>query len=190
MRALSLSVAALGLVAASCGCGGTITVPNGHNVDAELDDARAGAPHRVYYAGRAVADRTLSAVEARSARVNFMYGTCTIDVPADGGCGVPVEVQNFPFQPGQWRIATGCSGRTTVRGVPAVRQGGLTIFTRDTVVKIYAPTRAAERRVVAALRPIEGRPGLREPLPSPPAGQIQLVEGVCLVTPHGVLRRR
>ncbi len=192
MRAFALVVGTACACAAGCGGGGSVTVPFGEDVATELRDARANVPHRVYFAGKSVEGRPLTSVQQlshRPAQVSFLYGTCTIELPADGGCGVPVEIQNFPFRRDQWERSVGCTGRTTVRGVPAVRQDGLTLFTRDTVVKIYARDRAAERRVAEALRPIDGSERAGEALPAPPAHEIRLVEDVCLATTRGGLRR-
>jgi hypothetical protein len=167
-----------------------MTAPAGEDVAAELRAARTNAPHRVFFAGARVDRLPLTSVEQqahRPAHVTFLYGTCTIELPAEGGCGVPIEIQNFPFRHDEWMRAIGCSGRTTVRGVPAVHHDGLTLFTADTIVKIYAVDRAAEHRVAAALRPIDGSAGAGA-LPIPPSYQIRLVEDVCLTTTRGGLR--
>jgi hypothetical protein len=167
-----------------------VTVPFGHNVDQELRDARARAPHRIYFAGKQVEGFPLTGVELlaqRPAHASFMYGTCNIELPADGGCSVPIQIQNFPFRAADWGRAVGCTRRGTYRGVPGVHMDALTLFTRDTIVKVYAPTAAQTRRVVAALRPLDSADGRL--LPAPPPGQMQLVESVCLATPRGGLAR-
>jgi hypothetical protein len=169
----------------------TVTVPFGHNVDRELREARRSAPHRVYYVGTRFEGLPLTGVALQSHRpayVSFSYGTCTISLPADGGCGVPVEIQNFPFRTEQWSRAVGCTHRGTLRGVPTVRQDGLTLFTRDTIIKVYAPNAAQARRAVAALRALDAPATKTRLLPKPPPNQIKLVESVCLVTPRGGLR--
>ena len=191
MKTLGVLATTIAGIAAGCGGGATVTGPSGHDVESELRHVRSGVPHDVYFAGRRVGGLPLTAVYQQSHRpghVDFMYGTCTIELAVDGGCGVPVEIQNFPFDRVEWGRSVGCTGRTTVRGVPAVRIEDLLLFTRDTIVKVHAPSRAVERHVVAALRPLDGRV-VQGPLPAPAAEQIQLVEDVCLATPRGGLRR-
>jgi hypothetical protein len=194
MRTLSscLLVATACLVAGGCFGRDEVTVPFGHNIGRELSDVRSGATHTVYYLGRRFEGLPLTAVAFDSRRpgvVGFMYGTCTIPLPADGGCGVPVEIQLFPFRTDQWSRAVGCTGRATLRGVPTVRQDGLVLFTRDTIIKIYAGSAAQTRRAVRALRPLDSPPTSARLLPTPPRWQVNLVESVCLVTPRGGLRR-
>lgn len=170
----------------------TVTVPFGHNIDRELGEVRSRATHPVYWVGRRFDGLPLTAVSFDSRRpgvVSFLYGTCTIRLPADGGCGVPVDIQLFPFRTEQWSRAVGCTDRGTLRGVPAVRHDGLVLFTRDTIIKIYARNAAQTRRVVRALRPLASSQRDARLLPKPPRWQMRLVESVCLVTPRGGLRR-
>ncbi len=111
--------------------------------------------------------------------ISFSYGTCEIEIElgGDGGCPIPIAIQNFPFRPNDWRRAVGCRTLEPVGRIPAVRHDGLVLFTRDGVVKIYARGPAEERRVARALAVV----GEDEParLPPPTAGVIRLVERVC-----------
>jgi hypothetical protein len=169
-------------MAAGCaGSEGTVTVPTGHDVEWELHQVRREARHPVYFLGRRFEGLPLTAVSfhrPRSGYLSFLYGTCTVPLPADGGCGVPVSVQAFPFRAKQWRLAVGCYRVAPVRGVPAARHDGLVLLTERGVIKIYARTTAQERRAAAALRPV----GARRPggnLPSPRPADVRALELGC-----------
>ena len=164
-RVLALAV----LVAALVGCmsRGDITLPSGGHVEEGLADARASAIP-LYYVGSGFRGLPLTHVEVESAgRALFAYGTCVIPAAqTDGGCAVPIQIQIFPFDPKQWRLAVGCLRRPSLRGVPTVRHDGLVLFTRRTVVKIYARNPAEDRQVALALRDV--RTDRRSQLLPPP----------------------
>jgi hypothetical protein len=174
---------ALGLVmlAGCAGSEGSVRVPTGHDVEWELRQVRREVPHPIFYLGRRFERLPLTAVNFHTppaGQVSFSYGTCTIPLPADGGCGVPVSVQSFPFRAEQWRAAVGCYRVAPVRGVPTVRHDGLALLTRHGVIKIYARTRAQERRAAAALRPV----GAQRPhgaIPRPRVREVHALELGC-----------
>lgn len=129
---------------------------------------------RLYYAGRSFAELALTHAESEGGgRALFVYGSCEIDDPdgilgpEGGSCSPPVQIQVFPFDPDQWRLAAGCFRRPPLRGVPTVRHDGLVLFTARTVVKIYARGPAEDRRVAQALRSLDGSVGQGVSLPPP-----------------------
>jgi hypothetical protein len=146
--------------------------------NAELERlARAPGPP-LYYAGRSFAGLALTHAESEGGgRALFVYGACEIEDPdgilgpEGGSCSPPVQIQVFPFDPKQWRLAAGCYRRPPLRGVPTVRHDGLILLTARTVVKIYARGPAEDRRVARALRSLDGSVGPGAglpPLPSTP----------------------
>lgn len=167
----------LPLLALATGClrHGDITVPHGKNVDEGLARARA-APFRIYFAGSRFAGLPLTDVEVESGRrAFFAYGTCVIEAGQEGGCAVPIQIQVFPFEPSLWRRAVGCRRRPELLHVPTVRHDGLVLFTRRTVVKIYARNPAEDRRVALGLRNVR-RPHVplrRLPPPAPSVRRLQ-----------------
>jgi len=173
VRAALLAV--LALVVAGCLGQETRRVPSGDVAD-ELERARAVRPP-LYWAGPTVAGLELTAISLTSrARATFFYGTC--ELPAgEGGCSPPVQVQQFLFSAATWSRAERCSALAPIRGVPAARHDGFVLFTRVRVLKIYARSRADERRVALALRPVSG--GGIGPLPTPRAPVRVLVARVC-----------
>ena len=174
MRGFVLTLVAL--LASGC-LGGDGRVPNGENVDEDLERARA-LPTRFDYAGRSVGGLELTAVSLSGpGRATFIYGTCELP-EGEGGCSPPIQVQQFPFSTAAWRRAVGCRTLEPIRGVPAARHDGLVLFTGRRIVKVYARSPAEEREVARALRPIAGG-SATEPLP-PPADDVRaLVARVC-----------
>ena len=166
------------LAFAATGClGGDGRVPNGENVDADLERARNSGT-RFYYAGRSVGGLELTAVSLTGpGRATFLYGTCELP-EGEGGCSPPIQVQQVPFSAAAWRRAAGCRAREPVRGAPAARHDGLVVFTTRTTVKVYARSAAEERRVLLALRPVTGG-DTAAPLSPPPADIRTLVAQVC-----------
>jgi hypothetical protein len=146
---------------------GDITVPRGKDVDGGLARARA-SPVPLYFAGRRFAGLPLTDVEVgRQGRALFAYGTCVIPAGQEGGCSVPVQIQIFPFDPKAWSLAVGCHRRPELLGVPTVRHDGLVLFTRRTVVKIYARNPAEDRRVALGLRDVRKPRRVLRRLPPP-----------------------
>ncbi|MDQ2910327.1 MAG: hypothetical protein M3R39_04830 [Actinomycetota bacterium] len=162
------------LLASSCGSRGDI-VPTVKDVDANLARARAVAVP-LYYAGRSFAGLPLTHVELEGpGRAFFVYGTCVIPAgQTEGGCAPPVQIQLFPFDPGQWRRAVACHRRRSLLGVPTARHDGLVLFTGRTVVKIYARSHAEDRRVALTLRRVgDDKPLRRLPPPTAPVRELQ-----------------
>ena len=163
------------LLVTGCLRHGDITVPHGENVGRGLAQARA-APFPIYFAGSRFARLPLTDVEVESGRrAFFAYGTCVIEAGQEGGCAVPIQIQIFPFEPSLWRRAAGCRRRPELLHVPTVRHDGLVLFTRRTVVKIYARNPAEDRRVALGLRDVR-RPHVplrRLPPPAPSVRRLQ-----------------
>jgi hypothetical protein len=109
----------------------------------------------------------------------FAYGTCVIPRGQEGGCAVPVQIQNLPFEPGNWRRAVGCHRLPSLRGVVTVRHDGLVLFTRRSVVKIYARDAAEDRQVALSLREVRRPEQPLRPLPAPTPDVSKLVRSVC-----------
>jgi hypothetical protein len=175
------SLLVLPLLALLSGClrHGAVTVPRGKNVDEGLARARASSDS-FYFAGSRFAGLPLTDVEVEGqGRVLFAYGTCVIPAGQDGGCAVPVQIQNFPFQPSLWRLAVGCRRRPELLHVPTGRHDGLVLFTRRSVVKIYARSPAEDRRVALSLREVRSPRAVLRRLP-PPAPSVQRLQAsVC-----------
>src|ERR687884_1652711 len=130
---------------------GAVTVPHGKDVDQGLARARASSVS-FYFAGSRFAGLPLTDVEVdEQGRAFFAYGTCVIPAGQEGGCAVPVQIQNFPFKRSLWRLAVGCHRRPELLHVPTVRHDGLVLFTRRAVVKIYARSPAEDRRGAPSL---------------------------------------
>jgi hypothetical protein len=173
------ALAALAVALVGCSGRGDITVPSGRHVDEGLAKARAAAIP-LYFVGSRFRGLPLTQVEVESGgRALFAYGTCVIPAAqTEGGCSVPIQIQIFPFDPKQWRLAVGCHRRPSLRGVPTVRHDGLVLFTRRTVVKIYARNPAEDRQVALALRDV--RTDRRSQLLPPPTRSArELQAAVC-----------
>jgi hypothetical protein len=112
-------------------------------------------------------------------RAFFAYGTCVIPAGQEGGCSVPVQIQNFPFQPRLWRLAVGCHRRPELLHVPTVRHDGLVLFTRRAVVKIYARSPAEDKRVALSLRDVRTPDTVLRRLPPPSRSVRRLQASVC-----------
>ena len=181
-RVTAISRVLMGLVLAvltsSCGDRGHVTVSRGDDVDAGLAKARRSA-FPIYYLGRSFAGLPLTDVVLdRQDQALIAYGTCRIALPADGGCSVPIQIQDFPFKFGDWRLAVNCYRRPELLGVPTVRHDGLVLFTGTRVVKIYARDASEDRRVAMALRRVAENHQIRR-LPEPPRRIRELQAHVC-----------
>ena len=152
------------------GCrGGATVVPAQLDIDAQIKKMRAsGRPF--YFAGREFNGLPLTAAKYEDWHHGgfFAYGTCTIPAGQDGGCSPPAQIQIFRFDPSQWRRAVGCHHEHSLLGVPTVRHDGLVLLSKGAVVKIYARSRAEDRRVALSLRSIErpDEPLRRLPMPA------------------------
>jgi hypothetical protein len=179
-RRLIRRVVAAGACAFVVGCGrGEITVPQGKDIEGGLQRARSSAVP-VYFLGREFAGLPLTDVQVEGrGRAYFAYGTCVIPGGIDGGCSVPVQIQVSPFDQRAWRRAVGCHRRPMLRGVLTVRHDGLVLFTRQSVVKVYARSAAEDRRAALALRDVRHPEQVPRRLPQPPDDVVRLVRTVC-----------
>jgi hypothetical protein len=150
-------------------------------VDRTLVEIRRAGEPPIYFLGREFAGLPLTHAESvRRGHGFFVYGTCEVPKGPDaGGCTPPVQIQIFPFDPEMWSAASGCRRLRPLRGVLTVRHDGLVLFTRNTVVKIYARGPAEDRRVARALRAVANGPSAGEPLPPPHAPVLALASQVC-----------
>ena len=164
MNGPPIALAACAVVAGGC-AGGTMTVPRERPTEADVRAAAKTAGRPVFYLGPTFAGLPLTGADARADGALFAYGTCEIDLPAEGGCAVPVQVQNFPFRAADWRRADGCYAHPPVRGIPTARHDGLVLFTETGIVKIYARSEMEDVEAAKALVPAGGRGALR-PAPS------------------------
>jgi hypothetical protein len=175
------SILLLSLLVPLTGClgQGAVTVPSGKDVDEGLARARASSVPS-YFAGSRFAGLPLTDVEVdEQGRAFFAYGTCVIPAGQEGGCSVPVQIQNLPFEPRLWRLAVGCHRRPKLMHVPTVRHDGLVLFTRRAFVKIYARSPAEDKRVALGLRDVRNPQAALRRLP-PPARSVQALQAsVC-----------
>ena len=111
MQGFLLGVLPLLVLVTGCLRHGAVTVSHGKDVDKGLARARASSVS-FYFAGSRFAGLPLTDVEVdKQGRAFFAYGTCVIPAGQEGGCAVPVQIQNFPFERSSWRLAVGCRRR-------------------------------------------------------------------------------
>jgi hypothetical protein len=161
---LALKLAALVAVAALVGCDSDKrTLPDASKVD--LKRLRSTATHPIYWVGPEFDGLPLSQASERL----VIYGTCEAPGgwPSEGGCTPPIMIQLEPFELGNWKSAVGCRGVRTFRGVPAVHQNGLVLFTGRRYVMIIARSADEELRIGRALRPLNGPHRRKLPPPQP-----------------------
>ena len=132
----------------------------------------------LYYAGLTFAGLRLTDGDAGAQGGTFVYGTC--ELPDDGGCAPPIQIQHFRFDPRAWRRAAGCQTVGRLRGVPAVHHDGLVLLTGRGVVKIYARSSREARRLAHALVRADGRPTPSR-LPAPSTDAARIVAAACPV---------
>jgi hypothetical protein len=171
---LALKLGVLAAAAALAGCASdTITIPDRSELD--VAGLRATARVRVYWVGEEFGGLPLS----YASETSVLYGTCEARGGwfSDGGCHVPIQIQQEPFSMGNWKSALGCRGLRSFRGVPAVHQKGLVLFTGSRYVMIVARSAEEELRIGRALRPLNG-PQQRK-LPPPAAGVEREVRNAC-----------
>ena len=179
MQGFLLVVLPLLVLVTGCLRQAAVTVPHGKDVDRGLARARA-ASFSSYFAGSRFAGLPLTDVEVdERGRAFFAYGTCVIPAGQEGGCAVPVQIQNFPFKQSLWRLAVGCHRRPGLLHVPTVRHDGLVLFTRRAVVKIYARNPAEDKRVALSLRDVRHPRAVLRRLPPPPRSVENLQASVC-----------
>jgi hypothetical protein len=200
MKRLGLSAIAVlvlaigvGVVAATSGSESgpellTVTPQGNSSVEA----TREFTEYPVYFAGAPFRDFPLSAVDQTVDRtkgvtfnVRFLYGSCDIPLDengkADGGCGLPFEIQNWPACRRSFNMdatqGLGADERLTVRGVPAVFNEGyhrLTLATGTTTVVIFGSGRELLLDAAASLRGLnDGTAGALGDLPKPAPGAVE-----------------
>ncbi|HUR86781.1 MAG TPA: hypothetical protein VMY78_15705 [Solirubrobacteraceae bacterium] len=136
---------------------------------ADVRAAQRAAAQPLYWAGRTVDGRPLTAISRSEGRVSFLYGTC--EPSGDSGCGAPVSIQTTSIcdrnaltvdgPPLSSRRVRGVVARVDAEGTVEVAAGtsSVTVFTNG----------ARADRVLTALRPVEGAlRGSRLPQPRYP----------------------
>ncbi len=121
--------------------------------------------------------------QARINVVQYFYGTC--DPPPDGGCSLPLVVQNWPRcerGPVPSHGHNPVHGKVSIRGVPARQyEGGrrLEVYTGESTVVVFGTNPARVLRTGRALVKAPARPTSRvvegdtsRELPPPPSGRI------------------
>lgn len=167
---MSCAAAAL---AATCltGCAGgpeTVTVPKG---PPDIRAAREFTQYPLYWVGERFEGRDLTAVSVDRKNVTFIYGTCVLELPADGGCGPTLQIQIWP------RCVTleAAKSGLEIRGAPLnYSYGGDPILYTDRVeIRVFAghgATRGMRMRALRALRSANRVPPVidaADPLPAP-----------------------
>jgi hypothetical protein len=170
-------VALLGIALLVAGCG--VSSSSFHRSSrAEVKHLQANSTQVVYFAGMTFGGLPVTDAVGQGRDYELVaYGTCSSS-GFDSGCAVPIEIEQFPFKPAQWRLAVGCHRLPTLRGVPTLRHDGLVLVTGHQIVKIYARSPVEDRRVARALRRVDGRATPRQ-LPAPGPANRALVESVC-----------
>jgi hypothetical protein len=150
--------------------------------------------YTLYYPGRRVGRLPLTGVASRmqppaygttrrlfrpliSPTFGFVYGSCEPPFGTDGGCGTPVQVQNYESCAVNPNLYGASPNALTerIRGVPVLRtERGrrLTIFTGKTTITISGDSDVAAR-VAATLRSTDGTIGPRGKLPPPVSGALE-----------------
>jgi hypothetical protein len=145
-----------------------------------LRDLRGSGGPSFYYAGREFAGLPLRhAVMPFPGRAVFAYGRCS--QPPKGGGLCHADIQNYPFDVAGGRaFPYGCKRQASLRGVPTVRDDkGLVLVTGRTVIKIYAPTVGAERRLALALVDVRHPDRTPRRLPPPPTDVKKVIWWEC-----------
>jgi hypothetical protein len=174
-------VTLVGVAALLLGCRSAASVvPHQRDIDAEITSMRASS--RPFYFAGSMFDGlplTMAQYEDWHAGGLFVYGTCTIPAGQDGGCSPPVQIQIFRFDARNWGRAVGCHRQPSLLAVPTVRHDGLVLVSKRAVIKIYARTRAEDRRVAVSLRSIKRPNELLRRLPAPSHAVRLLLASVC-----------
>jgi hypothetical protein len=152
-----------------------------HLSKADVVRAQKEAGITLYWAGESFEGFPLTAAEVDLPRRALLaYGECDGESEGIDGfhCTKPqLQVQFLPFDAVGWKLASGCHTVGSLRGVPTLQFGGLTLVTGDGVMKVFAPNAAQSRRLALALRGLDGaRPG---PLPLPTGEQRRIVASAC-----------
>lgn len=152
----------------ACSSGDGETSTNGRWT---ADDVEAFDGFSVFWAGESYRDAPLVSILRASYAsehgaivgedsVSFLYGTC--DLPAgEGGCASPYQVIIQPSclnPPGL--VVRDRVEETVVRGAPAEldnTEGGLTLWTQEVAITLYAPDREEVLALADALIPANDR---------------------------------
>ena len=153
---------AVAAAATLAGCSTTTTVGAG---SPDVDAARRFDRHPLYWVGDRFEKWDLENIDLGSPGVfvTFSYGTCELDVPADGGCAVPLQIQ---IQPLCTHLAVVARApiwqRRQVRGAPVgTIDSAPVLFTSRAQVKVYVGQGAdpgLSMRALRALRSINEAP--------------------------------
>lgn len=141
-----------------------------HLSKADAVRAQVQAGITLYWAGESFEGFPLTAAEVDLPRRALLaYGECDGESEGIDGfhCTKPqLLVQFLPFTAVGWRIASGCRTVESLRGVPTLQFGGLTLVTGDGIMKVFAPNAAQSRRLALALRGLNGARSGTLPLPT------------------------
>ena len=144
--------------------------------DADVDAARQFDSHPLYWVGERFEQWELEHVDVESsAFVTFAYGTCELELPADGRCAVPLQIQIQPLCAHLDAVARApIWRRRTIRGAPVgTIDSAPVLFTDRVQVKAYGGQGSdpgLAMRAMRALRSVNDvEPVLDEDDPIPPA---------------------
>ena len=151
------------------GSDGTVTVPKGNP---DVDAARGFDRYPLFWVGQRFEGVALTHVSIDKRNVTFIYGTCTIDLPADGGCAPTLQIQNWPRCV---ELGTDTESGLRIRGASLnYGYGGDPLLHTDRVeVRVFAgqgATRGMKLRALRALRSANKVPpiiGTDDPIPAP-----------------------
>jgi hypothetical protein len=153
------------------GC--TRTVGDG---DPDIDAARRFDAHPLYWVGERFERWELEHVDVETtAFVTFAYGTCELELPADGGCAVPLQIQIQPLCAHLDAVARApIWRRREIRGAPVgTIDSAPVLFTNRVQVKVYRGQGSDPALALRALRALRSandvEPVVDEDDPIPPA---------------------
>jgi hypothetical protein len=145
-----------------------VTVPKG---TPDVQAARQFDRYPLYWVGKRFEGVPLTLVSIDKSSVTFIYGTCTIALPADGGCGPTLQIQIWPRC---IELAAAESGQR-IRGAPLnYSYGGDPLLnTRRVEVRVFTgegSTWGMKFRALRALRSANRVPPIidaDDPIPAP-----------------------
>lgn len=157
------SVLALSVTLSACG--------GGNGVDPT--DAQAAAKFRLYYLGDSFHGLPLTDVTRGPGRRtwSFIYGSCDpgSGSPDEGGCAVPLEVQNWSICDRYRALYPGHTPKPfSFRGAKAGHINGFTIYTGRTTLVIFGRLNQQAARSLRAV----GSSEVSQRLPAPVAGAL------------------
>jgi hypothetical protein len=118
---------------------------------------------------------------ARHNSLSFGYGTCDIPLwrgKADGGCGLPLDIQNWPACERTIAVGGGqvIDELVTIRGVPALFSEGyrkLSLTTGSTTIFLSGAGRSFLLEAARSLRGVNNPVGTTGKLPKPAQGALE-----------------